>query len=112
MLAAALALAGVGIGMNGWYGRSLGSSEAARWLFLAVGVASDLVALVMPSCAAFLWQARQRATSLVGWMIWVVTFVFAVTAGVGFASVNIADVTLSRASRMTPARYCGPSRIE
>ena len=31
------------------------------------------------------------------------TFVFAVTAGVGFASVNIADVTLSRASRVTPA---------
>jgi hypothetical protein len=36
-------------------------------------------------------------------MIWVATFVFAVTAGVGFASVNIADVTLSRASRVTPA---------
>ena len=31
------------------------------------------------------------------------TFVFAVTAGIGFASVNIADVTLSRASRATPA---------
>jgi hypothetical protein len=31
------------------------------------------------------------------------TFVFAVTAGIGFASVNIADVTLSRASHVTPA---------
>jgi hypothetical protein len=31
------------------------------------------------------------------------TFVFAVTAGIGFASVNIADVTLARASRITPA---------
>jgi hypothetical protein len=36
-------------------------------------------------------------------MMWVATFVFAATAGVGFASVNIADVTLSRASRVTPA---------
>jgi hypothetical protein len=36
---AALALAVVGITMNGWYGRSLGSSDAAGWLFLAVGVA-------------------------------------------------------------------------
>ena len=31
------------------------------------------------------------------------TFVFAVTASIGFASLNIADVTLSRASRVTPA---------
>jgi hypothetical protein len=32
------------------------------------------------------------------------TFVFAVTAGIGFASVNIAGVTMgARASRATPA---------
>jgi hypothetical protein len=31
------------------------------------------------------------------------TFIFAVTAGIGFASVNIADVTLARASRPTLA---------
>jgi hypothetical protein len=100
---AAMALAAVGITMNGWFARSLGSTDTAGWLFLAIGVAANLVALVIPSCAASLWQARQRATVLVGWMIWVATFVFAVTAGVGFASVNIADVTLSRASRVTPA---------
>jgi hypothetical protein len=31
------------------------------------------------------------------------TFAFALTAGIGFASTNIADVTLARASRLTPA---------
>src|SRR5262245_5823370 len=31
------------------------------------------------------------------------TFAFAVTAGIGFASLNITDVTLSQASRVTPA---------
>jgi len=100
---AALALAGVGIAMNGWFARSLGSSDLAGWLFLAIGVAADLVALVMPSCAAGLWQAGQRVTALVGWSVWAMTFVFAVTAGIGFASVNIADVALVRASRATPA---------
>jgi hypothetical protein len=100
---AALALASVGIAMNGWFARSLGSSDLAAWLFLAIGVAADLVALVMPSCAARLWQARHRITALVGWSVWVMTFVFAVTAGIGFASVNITDVTLARASRVTPA---------
>jgi hypothetical protein len=100
---AALALAAVGITINGWFARSLGSSDVAGWLFLAVGVAADLVALVMPSCAAGLWQAGQRATALVGWAVWLMTFVFAVTAGIGFASTNISDVTLARASRITLA---------
>jgi hypothetical protein len=100
---AALALAAVGITINGVFARSLGSSDLAAWLFLAVGVAADLVALVMPSCAAGLWQAGQRATALVGWAVWLMTFVFAVTAGIGFASTNIADVTMARASRVTPA---------
>jgi hypothetical protein len=100
---AAIALAIVGMTMNGWFARSLGSSDIAGWLFLAIGVAADLVALVMPTCAARLWQGRQRATSLAAWGVWLMTFVFAVTAGVGFASINIADVTTARASRVTPA---------
>ncbi|HLZ05403.1 MAG TPA: hypothetical protein VKR55_25050 [Bradyrhizobium sp.] len=103
LVAAALALAGVGIVINGWFARSLGSTEAAGWLFLAIGVATDLAALAAPSCAAHLWGARQRATALVAWAVWLMTFLFAVTAGVGFASVNIADVTLARASRPTLA---------
>jgi hypothetical protein len=100
---AALALAVVGMTMNGWFARSLGSTDTAGLLFLAVGVAADLVALAMPSCAAALWQVGQRATALVGWGVWLMTFAFAITAGIGFASVNIADVTLARASRATPA---------
>ena len=98
---AALALAVVGMTMNGWFARSLGSTDTAGWLFLTIGVAADLVALVIPSCAASL--ARHRATALAGWAVWLMTFIFAVTASIGFASVNIADVTLSRASRVTPA---------
>src|SRR5216683_289234 len=62
-----------------------------------------VAALVMPSCAAGLWQAGQRTTALAAWAVWLMTFVFAVTAGIGFASVNIADVTMARASRATPA---------
>ncbi|MDE2329278.1 MAG: hypothetical protein KGK16_00615 [Bradyrhizobium sp.] len=100
---AALTLGAVGITINGWFARSLGSSDVAGWLFLAVGVAADLVALVLPSCAASLWRSRQRSTALVGWTVWLLTFIFAVAASIGFTSTNITDVKLSRASRVTPA---------
>jgi len=46
---AALAVAVVGMTMNGWFSRSLGSTDTAGWLFLTIGVAADLVALVIPS---------------------------------------------------------------
>jgi hypothetical protein len=111
LVAAAFALAGVGISTNGWFARSLGSSDIAGWMFLAIGVAADLVALVMPSCAVGLWRARQRATSLAGWAVWAMTFVFAVTAGIGFASVNITDVVAARAGRVTPAMTAAQSAL-
>jgi hypothetical protein len=78
---------------------------------LAIGVAADLVALVMPSCAAWLWHTRERVTSLAGWAVWVMTFVFAVTAGIGFASVNISDVKTARSARVTPAVTAAQSAL-
>jgi hypothetical protein len=103
LMAAALGLAAVGVTQNGWYARSLGATETAGWIFLAVGVASDMVALVMPSVAAMAWQARHRAAALAGWLVWLATFVFATMAGIGFASTNISDTMTARASRSTPA---------
>jgi hypothetical protein len=78
--------------------------ERCRWLaILAVGVASDVVALAIPSASSAAWSAQQRGAALAGWLVFAATFIFAVTAGIGFASINVTDVTLSRASRVTPA---------
>jgi hypothetical protein len=99
----ALALGAVGITINGWFARSLGSSDVAGWLFLAIGVAADCAALALPSANALAWRARQRASALAGWAIWLITFGFAAMAALGFAATNVMDVTTSRASRVTPA---------
>jgi hypothetical protein len=111
LAAAAFTLAAVGLTTNGWFARSLGSSDMAGWLFLAMGVAADLAALVTPICAARLWHIGRRGASVAGWAVWAMTFVFAVVAGIGFASVNIADVTTARASRVTPAVTAAQSAL-
>jgi hypothetical protein len=103
LTAAAFALAGVGLIMNGWFARSLGSTDLAGWLFLAIGVAADLVALTIPSAAAQLWRTRRRIRAAAAWLVCFINLAFVATAGIGFASLNIADVTLARASRVTPA---------
>jgi hypothetical protein len=111
LAAAAFTLAAVGLTTNGWFARSLGSSDLAGWLFLAIGVAADLAALVTPICAARLWHIGRRAASVAGWVVWAMTFAFAVVAGIGFASVNIADVTTARASRVTPTVAAAQSAL-
>ncbi|WGS20196.1 MULTISPECIES: hypothetical protein [unclassified Bradyrhizobium] len=103
LTAAALALAGVGLVMNGWFARTLGSTDLAGWTFLASGMANDVVALTVPAAAARLWLARQRVTAAVAWLVWSASFIFALISSLGFASVNIADTAMARASRVTPA---------
>jgi hypothetical protein len=103
LMIAAAGLAAVGVVQNGWYARSLGATETAGYLFLAVGMASDLAALALPAAAARAWQVHQKGAALAAWLVWAVTFAFAVTSGIGFASINISGITLARAARVTPA---------
>jgi len=44
---AAFALAAVGVTMNGWFAKSLGSTDLAGYLFLALGISADLAALAI-----------------------------------------------------------------
>lgn len=98
---AALCLSAVGVAINGWFARPLGSSEFAGWLFLALGVAADLARYAVVCCQSLAGSPApdraRRVVSLAGHIH------FDVTAGLGFASTNVIDVTLARASRVTPA---------
>src|SRR5262245_14579545 len=100
---AALGLAAVGVAVNGWFAHSLGSTEVAARLFLAIGVGADVAGLMLPCAAVRAWRSRHRGAASVAWACWLLTFVFAISAGVGFASVNIADTTLARVGKSTPA---------
>jgi len=60
-------------------------------------------ALVMPSIAAMAWRSKRRGAALAGWLVWILTLAFALSAGIGFASINISDTLTARASRTAPA---------
>ncbi|TFV45063.1 hypothetical protein [Bradyrhizobium niftali] len=103
LTAVALVLCGVAIAMNGLFAQSLASTDRSGRLFLALGVAADLVVHTVPSTAAQIWRARKRITAAAAWLVWLIASVFAFIGSIGFASINVTDVTLARASRVTPA---------
>jgi hypothetical protein len=103
LVLAAFGLAIVGVIINGWFAHSLGSTELAGWLFTAVGMAADVASFVLPSCAVRLWRINHRGVAAAAWGTWTLMFAFAITAGIGFASTNIADTTSARAGWITPA---------
>lgn len=103
LVTASLGLAVVGVTVNAWYAASLGASDAAGMLFRAVGICSDLAGLALPAKAAMLWYSGKRGPAVTAWLAFGVTVAFALTASIGFASLNIADTTAARASRVTPA---------
>jgi hypothetical protein len=90
LVSAAFGMFVVGLAINGWYGRSLGSTEVSGWLFLAVGIVSDIAAFVLPTWALHL----RPMLAAVAWAL-----AFALLASVGFASLNIADTTTARSWR-------------
>lgn len=98
LTAAAFVLGGAGITISGSFGQSLGSSDVAGYLYLAVGVAADLIVFAVPSTSVQLWRARRRTAASVSWMVWLIAFVYVVQAGIGYASDNLAKVKLERAS--------------
>jgi hypothetical protein len=93
----ALAIAWFGIRINAWYGAMLGRTAEASLLLAGLSVAADSLALVLPATGRMLWLDRRLGAAALAWGLWSLTTVIALLASVGFASLNIADVTAARA---------------
>ena len=92
----ALAIAWFGIRINAWYGATLGRTADASLLFAGLSVAADALALVLPAAGRQLWLDRRIGAAAAGWGLWMFTAAVALLASIGFASLNIADVTAAR----------------
>ena len=97
----ALALGGTGIIMNARYAASLGSSEEGATVLAVVGVAIDVLAMVLPSVPVALWRRGHRTLAIVPWCLWPIIVVLSLMASAGYASVHIGDALAERSNAVT-----------
>ena len=97
LFATALGLTGVGLVMNARFAASFGQTVEAAVLLAAIGLAIDLLAVVLPSVAMQLWHRRSILAAGAAWTIWLGALTMTLLAAAGFASTNIGDAVAGRA---------------
>jgi hypothetical protein len=93
---AALGLAVIGLTVNTRFAASFGQTAEAALLLASLGLAIDLLAIVLPSAAAQLWRDRHRVAGIAAWSIWLIALMMTLLAAMGFAATNIGDGVAGR----------------
>src|SRR5262245_278680 len=70
LLLTALGLTAVGLVMNARFAASFGQTAEAALLLAAIGLAVDLLAVVLPSVGVQLWSRRSMLPAAAAWTIW------------------------------------------
>src|SRR5262249_20820169 len=97
----AIGLAVIGLTVNTRFAASFGQTAEAALLLAALGLAIDLLAIVLPSAAAQLWRDRHRAAGLACWGIWFIALMMTLLAAMVFAATNIGDGVAGRSKVAT-----------
>jgi len=97
LFSTAVGLTVVGLIMNARFAASFGQSVEAAVLLATIGLAVDMLAVVLPTVAAQLWQRRSIMAAGAAWTIWVAALSMSLLAAMGFASTNIGDAVAGRA---------------
>jgi hypothetical protein len=97
LLSTAVGLTIVGLIMNARFAASFGQSVEAAVLLATIGLAVDMLAVVLPTVAAQLWHRRSILAAGAAWTIWVAALSMTLLAAMGFASTNIGDAVAGRA---------------
>jgi len=97
LLSTAVGLTIVGLIMNARFAASFGQSVEAAVLLATIGLAVDMLAVVLPTVAAQLWHRRSIMAAGAAWTIWMAALSMTLLAAMGFASTNIGDAVAGRA---------------
>jgi hypothetical protein len=97
LLSTAVGLTCVGLIMNARFAASFGQSVEAAVLLATIGLAVDMLAVVLPTVGVQLWHRRSILAAGAAWTIWVAALSMTLLAATGFASTNIGDAVAGRA---------------
>jgi hypothetical protein len=97
LFATAVGLTGVGLVMNARFASSFGQTIEAAVLLATIGLAVDLLAVILPTVGVQLLQRRAFLAAGAAWTIWVAALGMTLLAATGFASTNIGDAVAGRA---------------
>ena len=86
----------VGLAMNARFAASFGQTIEAAILLAAIGLAVDLLAVLLPTVGAELWRRRAVVSAMAAWSIWVAALTMSLLAATGFAATNIGDAVAGR----------------
>jgi hypothetical protein len=98
-----LALGGTGLVMNARYASSLGRSGEGETVLAVVGIAIDILALVLPSVGCALWSRGHRLRAVLAWGLWPLMVGFSLMATVGFSATHIGAAIAARSTEANKA---------
>ncbi|MCC6890946.1 MAG: hypothetical protein IT536_20655 [Hyphomicrobiales bacterium] len=97
LFATAIGLTAVGLIMNARFAASFGQTAEAAALLAAIGLAVDLLAVMLPGVAIELFHRRARLAAGAAWTLWLAVLAMTWLAATGFASTEIGDAVAGRA---------------
>jgi hypothetical protein len=99
----ACGIAVVGLSNNVWFAHTQGGTETAGTISAALAFVVAGSAFLLPDQIARLAAGRCWFQVLIAAALWSLTFAYELNNSVGFASLNIADITLQRSARSSSA---------
>jgi len=97
LFSTAVGLTCVGLIMNARFAASFGQSVEAAVLLATIGLAVDMLAVILPTVGVQLWHRRSVLAAGAAWTIWLAALSMTLLAATGFASTNIGDAVAGRA---------------
>jgi hypothetical protein len=91
LVATAFGLGVVGLILNATFAASIGQTPRAAFALAGIGVAFDVLAMVLPVTGAALLARGRPLFAVVAWMLWPAVLVMTLLAATGFAAGNLGD---------------------